>query len=104
MGGNEKEIVRDHRKTIKRYRLMREIMLRLAVAMLITAAAFIVVAHPPVAIADLLMTTNTRTGKPEASADEDICESRRAKILRQVKLRKLVQDRVTHAHDHHDQP
>ena len=34
---------------------MREIMLRLAVAMLITTAAFIIVAHPPVAVADLLV-------------------------------------------------
>ena len=50
---------------------MREIMLRLAVAMLITTAAFIVVAHPPVAVADLLVAANTGTGQPEHCANED---------------------------------
>ena len=42
-----------------------------AVAMLIAAAAFIVVAHPPVAVADLLVAANTGTGQPEHGANED---------------------------------
>lgn len=50
---------------------MRGIMLRLAVAMLITTAAFIVVAHPPVAVADLLVAANTGTGQPEHRTNED---------------------------------
>jgi hypothetical protein len=49
---------------------MREIMLRLAVTMLVTTAAFIV-AHPPVAVADLLVAANTGTGQPEHGANED---------------------------------
>ncbi len=39
--------------------------------MLVTTAAFIVVAHPPVAVADLLVAANTGTGQPEHCANED---------------------------------
>lgn len=42
-----------------------------AVAMLIAAAAFIVVANPPVSVADLFMTADTRARQPQYRADKD---------------------------------
>lgn len=79
-------------------------MLRLAVTMLVTTAAFIVVAHPPVAVADLLVAANTGTGQPEHCANEDALDCAMRKELWQVKLRKLVQNGVTYPHNHHHQP
>ena len=43
----------------------------LAVLMLIATTAFVVVAHPPVAVADLLVAANTGTGQPEHRTNED---------------------------------
>lgn len=67
----EEAITRVREKRIGRGRPMREMRLRLAVTMLVTTAAFIVVAHPPVAVADLLVAANTGSGQPEHSTDED---------------------------------
>jgi hypothetical protein len=61
-----------------------------AVAMLIAAAAFIVVANPPVSVANLFMTADTGASQPQYRADKDTQDRAVCEKLRQVKLRKLV--------------
>lgn len=40
-------------------------------AMFVAAAALIIMAQPPVAVADLFMPPDTRAGKPENGPDEN---------------------------------
>ncbi|VTP69254.1 Uncharacterised protein [Leclercia adecarboxylata] len=62
----------------------------LAVLMLIATAALVVVAHPPVFVADLLVTADASTRKPQYGPQENAQDRAMRKVLRQVKLRQLV--------------
>lgn len=62
----------------------------LAMLMLIATAAFIVVAHPPVSVADLLMAADASTRQPKNGTQEDAQNRAVREILWQVELRKLV--------------
>ncbi|APG18349.1 hypothetical protein A3780_12580 [Kosakonia radicincitans] len=56
----------------------------------VTAAAFVIVANPPVFIAHLLMASYAGACEPENSSEEDTEYRAVRKKLRQVKLWKLV--------------
>jgi len=58
--------------------------------MLIAAAAFVVVANPPVSVANLFMTADASASQPQYRADKDTQDRAVCEKLRQVKLRKLV--------------
>ncbi len=59
----------------------------LAVLMLVATTAFIVVAHPPVFIADFLMPAHARPGQPQYRTNEDAQYRAVREVLREVNLR-----------------
>ncbi|GAB7461295.1 hypothetical protein OUHCRE15_16270 [Enterobacter hormaechei subsp. xiangfangensis] len=54
---------------------------------LVAAASFIVMAHPPVFIADFLMSAHARPGEPQYRTKEDTQHRAMRKVLWEVKLR-----------------
>lgn len=55
--------------------------------MLVAATAFIVVTHPPVSVADLLVTAYARPSKPQYGTEEDAQHRAMGEVLWEVKLR-----------------
>jgi hypothetical protein len=74
--------------------------------MLVAAAAFVIVADPPVAVANLLASACSRTGKPKHCTNKDAQHGSMRKDLWEIELRQLVQNGVTNAthHDYQPQP
>ena len=58
----------------------------LAVFVLVPAAALIVMAHPPVFIADFLMSAHARPGEPQYRTKEDTQYRAMREVLREIKL------------------
>lgn len=78
------------KKTTPRESFRYSFVMALAVLMLISTAAFIVVAHPPVFIADFLMSAHARPGEPQYRTEEDAQYRAMREVLRKIKLRQLV--------------
>lgn len=62
----------------------------LAVLVLIPATTFIIMAHPPVFIADFFMSAHARPGKPQYCTEENAQYRAMREVLREIKLRQLV--------------